>query len=662
MRCKRLFALFTAALMTAALPQVSAITDVTAIAADKTSTDYSYAVTPMLSPINQYFYVKTENPDPQSIRFVDKSTVYANEGAYGSISLDYDSWDEEINLYADVVYENKETGRVKGGYIFTGSNTDGGEVLMQYKKEISYSEYNKLINSGESANVGQITETTSSSGSGGVSTKSYRIVGYYQWVDTQTKITLPKLMSSTDYLIDTYSSKDKSFFENMTAVQSGFSSICLYSGSSIRGELYKASENWAMSTSPHADQTFYIQSPYSRRDGKSLFATAIYPYRYDSLGFPSVMGTVAKKLDPSATYEWDSNNHYIINVTCNGETKSYGGQGNGKGRQISEDKIIKKFTFGDNEAEITLASAKALLVDYAKVEMTDDVPRDDALTWKQVWDTVGDGAWTRMIGINSIYGSSSNTYSYLYQKGDGSYFYKEAAGTNGAEIYWGGNLGYASNTWVDGRYVDKYERYVPGEKFEDHPTANLILKDYSFPLVSYKKTYKGYDSEQGKYIYDYSDISVTYKKMTVPFYYNSTGKVWKADSSVYSDKGYSYYDDVAAMTEKGLLDESVQSAMCLTEDVVKTLGVDKNTNNLPRQGYIYDGSAPAGTPFNYLPGDVNSDGVVDIKDVTLLKQYLAKWNVTINTASADVTGDGEVNVKDLTLLKQYLAKWKVTLK
>ena len=63
-----------------------------------------------------------------------------------------------------------------------------------------------------------------------------------------------------------------------------------------------------------------------------------------------------------------------------------------------------------------------------------------------------------------------------------------------------------------------------------------------------------------------------------------------------------------------------------------------------------------------LPGDVNNDGAVDIKDVTILKQYLAKWNVTINKSNADVTGDGDVTVKDLTLLKQHLAKWNVTLK
>ena len=63
-----------------------------------------------------------------------------------------------------------------------------------------------------------------------------------------------------------------------------------------------------------------------------------------------------------------------------------------------------------------------------------------------------------------------------------------------------------------------------------------------------------------------------------------------------------------------------------------------------------------------LAGDVNGDGEVTVKDVTLLNQHLAKWNVTINKSNANVNGDDEITVKDVTLLKQHLAKWKVELK
>ena len=61
-------------------------------------------------------------------------------------------------------------------------------------------------------------------------------------------------------------------------------------------------------------------------------------------------------------------------------------------------------------------------------------------------------------------------------------------------------------------------------------------------------------------------------------------------------------------------------------------------------------------------GDISGDGVIDIKDVTLLKQHLAKWKVKLNLANADVNDDKSVDIKDLTILKQYIAKWKVQLK
>ncbi|MCR5816222.1 MAG: leucine-rich repeat protein [Ruminococcus sp.] len=60
-------------------------------------------------------------------------------------------------------------------------------------------------------------------------------------------------------------------------------------------------------------------------------------------------------------------------------------------------------------------------------------------------------------------------------------------------------------------------------------------------------------------------------------------------------------------------------------------------------------------------GDVNNDKEINIKDVALLKQYLAKWNVDIDKDAADANGDGEINIKDLALLKQYIAKWNVKL-
>ncbi len=533
----------------------------TALANSKSVTDYTYKITPILEPFNEYFFVQTDNPDPTSFRFADKSSIYSDDS---SIVFDWDDWDEEISLYEDIKYENRETGRVNGGYIFKSYDTDGGEIVLQSKNDAYYS-----------------WDVT--------------------WSDTNVKLKLPILKDDVDYLIDTYANQSN-FFDNMDAVQDGFSSICLYSGSYIRGELHKGGLFWSLSTSPHKDQTFYIQSPYYRDDNKSLFSSAIYPYRYDSLGFPSVMAAISKRLDSSSSYEWDSNYHYLINVTYGGETRSYGGSGNGEGQGISEDKIKQYFTFGTNGTKVTLESARQLLNDYAAIEMEDDVPCENALTWESVCDRIGNGAWVR------LYGFGRSGYSYLYNEGDGKSHWADPAGNNGAEIYWGGDLGHASDTWVDGRYVDLWESFVPGEKFEDHPTSDIILKNVTVPQITYDLEYK-YNYSTGSYDYKYTNFQITEKEKTVLFCYSESDNIWKASYEAFDDDCADYWR-IADFVEKGLIDKKYLDMVTITLDEVKTLEVDKNTDTVPDDYFIYDGNVEPGTSIkdNTFKGWKKIDG------------------------------------------------------
>lgn len=73
---------------------------------------------------------------------------------------------------------------------------------------------------------------------------------------------------------------------------------------------------------------------------------------------------------------------------------------------------------------------------------------------------------------------------------------------------------------------------------------------------------------------------------------------------------------------------------------------------------VTDGSVGV---LSCIPGDINGDETVNMKDLTRLAQYLAKWDVSVNEAVTDTNGDGAVNMKDLTRLAQYLAHWNVTL-
>lgn len=56
-----------------------------------------------------------------------------------------------------------------------------------------------------------------------------------------------------------------------------------------------------------------------------------------------------------------------------------------------------------------------------------------------------------------------------------------------------------------------------------------------------------------------------------------------------------------------------------------------------------------------LAGDINGDGIVNGKDLTRLRKYLAGQDVQVNEDALDVNGDGVVNGKDLTRLLKYLA-------
>ena len=61
----------------------------------------------------------------------------------------------------------------------------------------------------------------------------------------------------------------------------------------------------------------------------------------------------------------------------------------------------------------------------------------------------------------------------------------------------------------------------------------------------------------------------------------------------------------------------------------------------------------------YMPGDINNDSKVNMKDVTRLHQYINGWDVSVVKAAIDVNGDGKVNMKDVTRLHQYINGWDV---
>ena len=57
-----------------------------------------------------------------------------------------------------------------------------------------------------------------------------------------------------------------------------------------------------------------------------------------------------------------------------------------------------------------------------------------------------------------------------------------------------------------------------------------------------------------------------------------------------------------------------------------------------------------------MASDVNTDGVVNILDLTLIATHFGETPATDQTPNPDVNRDGTVNILDLTLVASYLGK------
>lgn len=515
---------------------------------------YSYEVIPLMAPFNSYFYIKTDNPDPDTFRFVDENTKYADTGEKGSIT-------PTDTVFSDVKYENSTTKRVKGGYIAEGSATDGGELRLQLGKVTgTYQVYNFTTG-----------ETT--------------LEKDYEYEDTAVKVKIAGVKDVVDYLISTYGDSRRSYFDNLSEIQRGFNSECLYSGVYVLGEQKKSTTApyYGLSTSPHVDQIFYIQSPYYRTDSKSMLVSALYPMRYDSLGFPSIMMSVARELDSTATVKWSSAAHYLVDVTYKGETRSYGGAGSGGGQGINANQIKYWYSFDGSNADAymkrSLKDVSAMIQEYGAMKVPEE-PKDlPELTWASVRQTVGkEGSYVKLVLITSVFGGSTDGYTFMYD--DGS----TGEGTNG----WGA-IGHFSNAWYDGRYFNRWEYYYPGAKFEDTvktESPSIIRKDVSIKLPDDGKTYY--------YNYDAIDTVSSYNSETgvwsgfMTYHYDAESQTWKAEilDNIMYKEDYSY---------KSIEDPDFLDACTITMEEALAMNLDANTDKEPESYFIYDQVTNPGT-------------------------------------------------------------------
>ncbi|MCI8280855.1 MAG: hypothetical protein HFI76_03960 [Lachnospiraceae bacterium] len=465
---------------------------------------YTYEITPLLPPFNSYFYVKTNNPDPASFRFVDKSSVYYGKDDAPAVIEAVDT------RFMDVTYEKKSVGRVKGGYIFVSDGAvDGGKLTLQTKAASGYK-------------------------------------------DTKKTVSCPKVKGSVQYLIDTYTSSKKSFFENMDAVQKGLDELALYPRRTK--DVNKKNKYWPypfLAVSPYPELSLNDHYEMYETAEEPLLLNSLYPYILDSLGFPSTMALVAKRLDSSCKVQW-GDYHYLVEVTKGKETRYYGGAGSGDSDPLYSNRVEKLFRFDGSSKDYAKGTSIRTLAEkrnaYGELAKQDAESYRDMLEGSTFSKKIGVGQWIRVAreGANA----SSKSYAYVthgcvYEPGSGNRAYS------------------VENAWVDGRYMDQYNKFVPGEKFSQHPKADIIIRDMT-----------------------YTNMWGQIRRGDVTFEYDESSGCWIAWA-------YAAYSSSSWQT---VSIEELPDEMILTPKEVAELKVDRNADKIP-SGLIYDGSVKPGTPY-----------------------------------------------------------------
>lgn len=123
---------------------------------------------------------------------------------------------------------------------------------------------------------------------------------------------------------------------------------------------------------------------------------------------------------------------------------------------------------------------------------------------------------------------------------------------------------------------------------------------------------------------------------------------------------FNWDSESAEVSEDGIL---LTLTFQVSEDVEANEKLDVNVSY--KYGHIYNAELDSiafdmvsgyVNVINYIPGDVNSDGEVSGKDVTLIRRYNAGgYDISINEAAADVNDDGDISGKDVTLVRRYNA-------
>ncbi len=479
----------------------------------ETEPTYSYEISPLLAPFNIFYYVRTDDPDVSDLAFEDESSVFYASG---------DEKDRLVlceNLFLDVKYENRDTARVKDGYIFKSENykTDGGTFRLQKAEKTSYGWLGEYEDTGRTFNCAQVEPTER-------------------------------------YLIDTYTTPSMGFFEKLDAVQKALNDLAVYPRSTLDATQKRPSTPFPLlAVSPYPELSlndWYLPYEYSE---SGLLVNNLYPFVLDSLGFPGEIAAVAKMLDSSCTVS-SGVFHYLVDITWNGEKRSYGGAGAGSNHPLDSSYVKETFLFDGSADDLSTNTSMDRLAqqrkEYGDLAEKDAEYYEDLITGATYAKTIGMGSWIR-VGTEG-FNLSAQSYAYVTRG------CRYDADDEDARPY------SVEDIWVDGRYINKNNRFELGTKFAEHSTSDIMIRNMSY-------TDKWGKQACGDVIFSYDEETDTW-----------FSRAWASFSS-FTSAVYSY--------------EELPDDMILTQEEVRAMNVDGNADLLPTSGYIYDGSVYPGTPF-----------------------------------------------------------------
>lgn len=128
------------------------------------------------------------------------------------------------------------------------------------------------------------------------------------------------------------------------------------------------------------------------------------------------------------------------------------------------------------------------------------------------------------------------------------------------------------------------------------------------------------------------------------------------DMCIFSNNGASQTGDLSIPGNGYLYSNGWSSSPYVVPTTATTTTKPTTATTTTKPTTATTATTPTTTQPTELLGDVNGDGIVDVKDASLLQKYVAKMSVELNLKVADVNKDGEINIKDTTIIQKFAAK------